>query len=107
MDGQAAGERVVDGQIADGGRGVVASPLIHVSVHMEMDWIVSHRLLAHVLQLHPRDMNRPEAPLHLMMTADTFQSLLQGEQVVHRSNNEVQSLNAGKQANGCNEISMI
>lgn len=66
---------MVDGKIADEGRGPVSSLLIHVSIHMEMDRIVSHCLLAHVLQLHTRNMNCPEASLHLTTTTD--QSLLQ------------------------------
>lgn len=49
MDGYAAGEGVVDGQIADRGGGIIASPLIHISVHVEVDGIVSQCLLPHVL----------------------------------------------------------
>lgn len=77
MDGNTAGEGVVDGQIADRSWWVIASPLIYISIHMKMNWIVSHCLLAHVLQLHPRYMNCPEASFHLIMTVHTFYSLLQ------------------------------
>lgn len=65
MDGHTAGERVVDGQLAHRSGGVVAALLIHVSIHVEVDGIVSHGLLAHVLQLQPRYMHRSKAVLHL------------------------------------------
>lgn len=74
VDGDAAGEGVMDGQAGDGGRGVVASSLIYVAVHVEVDRIVSQRLLPHVLQLHPRHVHGPEAALHLKTTAATRDS---------------------------------
>ena len=65
MHSDTAGEGVVDGQIADGGGGIVASLLVHVSVHMEVDRVVTHRLLTHVLQLYTGHMHRLKATLHL------------------------------------------
>lgn len=82
VDGYTARKGVVDGQTVDRGGGIIASSLIHISVHVEVDWIVSQCLLPHVLQLHPRYMDCPEAPLHLIMTADTFQMLLEEHVVV-------------------------
>ena len=70
MDGYTAGKRVVNGQITDRCWGAVASLLIHVSIHVKMDWIVTHCLLAHVLEFHARYMNSAEALLHLIMMAD-------------------------------------
>lgn len=67
MDGDATGEGVVDGHITDRGWWAVPSSLIHISIHVEMNWVVTHCLLAHVQELHPRYMNRPEPPLHLDM----------------------------------------
>lgn len=65
MDGDAAGEGVVDGHVTDIGWRAVPSSLIHISIHVEMNGVVTHSLLAHVLELHPGYMNRPEPPLHL------------------------------------------
>lgn len=64
---------MVNGQISDVGGRVVAPPLVHISVHMEVNRVMSHRLLAHVLQLYPRDMDGPETPFNLV-TADTTES---------------------------------
>lgn len=50
MDCDAAGEGVVDGAFLHIRWGVVASFLIHISCHMEMNWVMPHCLLAHVLQ---------------------------------------------------------
>lgn len=95
---------MVDGEIADEGWGIIASPLIHVSIHMEMDWIVSHCLLAHMLQLHPRNMNGLEAALHLRMIADESRSLLQRAQcIIHTTAHTVITMHEAKTANGCFE----
>lgn len=50
MDSDAAGEGVVDGDILHVRWRVVASFLVHVSSHMEVNGIVPHCLLAHVFQ---------------------------------------------------------
>lgn len=50
MDCDAAGEGVVDGGVLHIGWRVVASLLIHISSHMEMNGVMPHCLLAHVLQ---------------------------------------------------------
>lgn len=65
MDGYTAREGVVNGQITDKGGGVVASLLIHIPIHMKVDRVVAHGLLAHVQQLHPRHVDSPVASLHL------------------------------------------
>lgn len=65
MDGYTAREGVVNGQITDKGGGVVASLLIHIPIHMKVDRVVTHGLLAHVQQLHPRHVDSPVASLHL------------------------------------------
>lgn len=100
VDGYTAGKRVVDGEIADRCRWVVTSFLIHVSVHMEMDRVVSHCLLAHVLQLHPRYMNYPEAPLHLIMTEEVCWVRVRGDHSNDCSFWAEQKRNVGKGEGG-------
>lgn len=60
VDGDAAGERVVDGQAPDVRGWVVASLLIHISRQVEVDWVLTHQLLPHVLQLHALQVCRLE-----------------------------------------------
>lgn len=50
MDCDTAGEGVVDGGVLHVRWRVVASLLIHISSHMEMNWVMPHCLLAHVFQ---------------------------------------------------------
>lgn len=50
MDGDTAGEGVVDGDILHVRWRIVASFFIHISSHMEMNWVMSHCLLSHVFQ---------------------------------------------------------
>lgn len=68
----------MDGQIRDGRGWVIASSFIHVSIHMEMNWIVAQCLLAHVLELHSWNMHCLKAPLHLEMTTVAQQVHLRG-----------------------------
>lgn len=58
MDGEAAGERVVDGKSIHVCWILVAPPLVHVPTHVKVKWVAAHYcLLAHVLQLHVRQMH--------------------------------------------------
>ena len=52
VDSDTAGERVVDGEILDIRGRVVASLFIHVACQVEVNWVLTNQLLAHVLQLH-------------------------------------------------------
>lgn len=52
MDSDAAGECVMNGEVPDVGRGVIASLFIQISSQVEVNWVLAHQLLAHVLQLH-------------------------------------------------------
>lgn len=52
MDSDAAGECVVDGEVPDVRRRVVASLFIQIPGQVEVNWILAHQLLPHVLQLH-------------------------------------------------------
>lgn len=66
VDGHAARKRVVDGQVTYVGGWVVAPALVHVSIHVEVHWVVAHGLLAHVLKLHPLHVHGFESTLHLV-----------------------------------------
>lgn len=63
--GYAAGETMMDGQVLHISRWVVASSLIHISIHVEMNRVVTHRLLSHVQELHPLDVHCFKTMLHL------------------------------------------
>lgn len=52
MDSDAAGECVMNGKVPDVGRGVIASLFIQISSQVEVNWVLAHQLLPHVLQLH-------------------------------------------------------
>lgn len=52
VDGDAAREGVVDGEALDVCGRVVASPFIHIAHQVEVNRVLTHQLLAHVLQLH-------------------------------------------------------
>lgn len=65
VDGDASGEGVMNGQVFHISWRVVASLLIHIPVHMEVDWVVTHGLLPHVFKLHPFHMHRAETSLRL------------------------------------------
>lgn len=65
MYGDAAGETVMDGQVLHIGGWVVASSLIHISVHVEVHRVVTHRLLSHVHELHPLNVHCFKTMLHL------------------------------------------
>ena len=56
MDCDTAGEGMVDGDILHVRWRVVASFLIHISSHMEVNWVMSHCLLAHVFQFQTFNM---------------------------------------------------
>ena len=60
MDSDTARERVVDGQVPDVRGRVVASPLVHVACQVEVDRVLAHQLLAHVLQLDALQVGRLE-----------------------------------------------
>lgn len=61
MDGEAAREGVVYGEAVHIGGLPVASLLVHVATHVEVDRVATPlALLAHVLQLHVRQMRRGE-----------------------------------------------
>jgi len=50
VDCDTAGEGVVDGDILHICRRVVASFLVHISSHVEVNWVMPHCLLAHIFQ---------------------------------------------------------
>lgn len=52
MDSDATGKCVMNGEVPDVGRGVIASLFIQISSQVEVNWVLAHQLLAHVLQLH-------------------------------------------------------
>lgn len=53
VDGEAAGEGVVYGEPVHVGGLPVASSLVNISAHVEMEWVAAFlALLSHVLQLH-------------------------------------------------------
>lgn len=52
VDSDAAGECVVDGEVPDVRRWVIASLFIQISSQVEVNWVLAHQLLPHVLQLH-------------------------------------------------------
>lgn len=52
VDSDTAGECVMDGEILDIRGRVVAPLFIHVACQVEVDWVLTNQLLAHVLQLH-------------------------------------------------------
>lgn len=70
MDGEAAGEGVVNGNsVHIGGLGV-AAPLVNVPAHVEVKRVATRlALLAHVLQLHVGQMHRREV-LHNLSVED-------------------------------------
>lgn len=74
MNRDTARKGVMDGQIRDGGGWVIPSSFIHISIHMKMYWIVAQCLLAHVMQLHPWNMNCLKAALHLKMITAALHS---------------------------------
>lgn len=58
MNGEATGEGVMDGEPIYISGLPVASPLVNIPTHVEMDGIAADlALLAHVLQLHVRQMD--------------------------------------------------
>lgn len=58
MDGEAARERVVYGESIYIGGLPVATPLVHIPTHVEVEGVVSYlALLAHVFQLHVGQMH--------------------------------------------------
>ncbi len=58
VDGEAAGEGVVYGESVHIGGLPVASPLVHIPAHVEVEGVAaSLALLAHVLQLHVGQMH--------------------------------------------------
>lgn len=61
MHGDTTREGVVDGHIFHISRWLVASLLIHVLSHVEVNWVVSQQLLAHMLQLHAFHVDRFES----------------------------------------------
>lgn len=65
MYGDTAGETVMDGQVLDIGGRVIASSLVHISVHVEVYRVVTQRLLSHVHELHPLDVHCFKTMLHL------------------------------------------
>lgn len=69
VDGHAAGEGVVDGEVPDGGGRVVASPAVQVPRQVEMDRVLAHQLLPHVLQLHALQVRRREPQCELRARA--------------------------------------
>lgn len=52
MDSDAAGECVVNGEVPDVRRWVIAPLFIQISSQVEVNWVLAHQLLPHVLQLH-------------------------------------------------------
>lgn len=50
----------MDGEVPDVRGWVVAAPLVHVPGQVEVDRVLAHQLLPHVLQLHALQMRRPE-----------------------------------------------
>lgn len=60
MDGDAAREGVVDGEVPDVRGWVVAALLVHIPSQVEVDGVLAHQLLPHVLQLHALQMRRRE-----------------------------------------------
>lgn len=66
MDGDTAGEGVVDGHGVHVGGGRVAAALVHVSAAVEVQRVTALLLLlAHVLELHLGQVHRREVPLDL------------------------------------------
>ncbi len=58
VDGEAAGEGVMYGKSVHVSWLLVASPLIHIPAHVEVEWVVAFlTLLTHVLQLHMGQMH--------------------------------------------------
>lgn len=52
MDSDAAGECVMNGEVPDVRRWVIASLFIQISSQVKVNWVLAHQLLPHVLQLH-------------------------------------------------------
>lgn len=65
MHGDAARERVVDGELPDVGGRVVASPSVHVARQVEVNGVLPHQLLPHVLQLYALQVGRLKAQREL------------------------------------------
>lgn len=72
MHSDAAGEGVVNGDPLDVGGGIVAPLLIHVSIHVEVDGVMAHQLLPHVLHLHPINVDSLEPVFYLGITVNTI-----------------------------------
>lgn len=67
MNGEATGKGVMDGEPIHISGLPVASPLVNIPAHVEMDGIAAGlALLAHVLQLHVWQMDWGEVPKDLM-----------------------------------------
>lgn len=65
MYGDAAGETVMDGQVLHIGRRMIASSLIHISVHVEVDRVMTQRLLSHVHKLNTLNVHCFKTMLYL------------------------------------------
>ena len=65
MDGDTAREGVVDGQVPDVCGRVVAALFIHITGQVEVNRVLAHQLLPHVLQLHALQMCRLKAQCKL------------------------------------------
>lgn len=68
MDGEAAGEGVVYGESIDIGGLQVASPLVNIPTHVEVERVAAFLLLlTHVFQLHMGQMHWREVTKNLLM----------------------------------------
>lgn len=65
VHGDTARKRVVDGELPDVGGWIVASLGVHITCQVEVDGVLPHQLLPHVLQLNAFQVRRLKAQCEL------------------------------------------